>query len=173
MQQFIGYRTRLWARTAYLLLVCVTGGAAWLIAYTFPRAILWTLEECNLADADHVLAKVLPLACTVLCCEVIHCSAHHLQPAGCVLSFSADSIYAAAKKTSKFSQACLVQLFDGQKQLVKVYQIPNRPRSALVSCLHTSRDMHMLNLSLLHHLTTPAADQQTQYPWQQQQCVQP
>ena len=60
VQQFIGYRTRLWARTAYVLLVCVTGGAAWLIAYTFPRSILWTLGESNLADADHVLAKVLP-----------------------------------------------------------------------------------------------------------------
>lgn len=60
VQQFTGYRTRLRARIGYVVLLCVSGGAAWFIAYTFPRAILWTLEECSLADADHVLAKVLP-----------------------------------------------------------------------------------------------------------------
>ena len=59
VQQFIGYRTRLWARAAYVLLVCVTGGAAWFVGHAFPRAVLWTLEECRLADADLVLAKVL------------------------------------------------------------------------------------------------------------------
>ena len=35
------------------------------------------------------------------------------------------------------SKACLLlQLFDGQQQLVKVHQIPTGPSPALVSCLH-------------------------------------
>ena len=143
VQKFTGYRIRRWARAAYILLVCFTGGAAWLVAYTFPRTTLWTLKVCQLHQADHVLAKVLPKAQSALCCVVIFClwsACIFTMQAMCSFCYfclcTCKSKNLCKSKSHGHDKDLVLQLFNGQQQLVKVYEIPKCTRVTLVSCLH-------------------------------------
>lgn len=67
----MGYRCRSWVPAAYVLLICMTGGLAWIVVQCLPRLPRWTLEQCPLNHADHVLAKVRHTrflhSCQVIC----------------------------------------------------------------------------------------------------------
>ncbi len=55
---FVGYRTPGWVVAIYIALVVMTGGLAWMLMQCLPQRPLWSLQQCPLKEAHHVLVKV-------------------------------------------------------------------------------------------------------------------
>lgn len=55
---FVGYRTPGWVVAIYIALVVMTGGLVWMLMQCLPQRPLWSLQQCPLKEAHHVLVKV-------------------------------------------------------------------------------------------------------------------
>lgn len=56
--EFVGYQTPGWVVAIYIALVIMTGGLAWRVMQCLPQRPLWSLQQCPLKEAHHVLVKV-------------------------------------------------------------------------------------------------------------------
>lgn len=55
---FVGYTARRWVLAVYALLVVSTGGLAWVVMQCLPQRPLWSMRQCPLNKAEHILVKV-------------------------------------------------------------------------------------------------------------------
>ncbi|DBA99058.1 TPA: hypothetical protein ACH3X1_014197 [Trebouxia sp. C0004] len=63
---FVGYQTPGWVVAVYAALVIMTGGLVWILMQCLPQRPLWSLQQCPLKEAHHVLVKMLDGDCKLV-----------------------------------------------------------------------------------------------------------